>query len=199
MHHLVARTLRRATVATAAVSTLVVAAPPVQAAHLGIDDALRDMWMVAEGSTEATPAPRARVGDFTRVTFRHTQNRIVVKARFVELVPEGRRFRMWTDMRAGNGREMHALVQATPRDRDGTTRLLTARGRDVSCGMAHRLGYGRNLLRLSIPRACLRSPRVLRFRVASEFSRRSLRFVRVDHPHDSGAPDLTWSRRVPTG
>jgi hypothetical protein len=199
MRHLVGRTLRLATVAVAAASTLVLAAPTAGAARLGLDDALGDMWLVAEGSTEATSAPRARVGDFTRVTFRHTESRIVVKALFVELVPEGRRFRMWTDMRAGNGRETFALVQATPRDRDGRTRLLTGRGRDISCGMAHRIDYGRNLVRLSVPRACVGSPRAVRFRVASEYSRRNLRFARVDHPHDSGAPNLAWTRRVRTG
>ncbi len=193
------RALRRTAVAAAVIAVLSLMAPPALAAHLHVNDARADMWSIEEGSTDPDPAPRATVGDFLRTTFRHTNTRVVVRSKFVELVPTARRFQVWVEMRDQDRRVTFALVATTPRDRDGRTLLMTGRGNDVACDIRHRVDHQQNTVRMSLPRRCLDSPRTLQFRAFSSYSARSLRFAKMDNPHNRRAFSRAWTQPVPRG
>ncbi|HEU4910516.1 MAG TPA: hypothetical protein VFV76_01330 [Actinomycetes bacterium] len=188
-----------ATAAAAAIAILPLTAAPVSAAQLTLKDARGDMWFIEEGSTEPDPAPTARVGDFVRATFRHTDRRVEVRSKFVELRRTGRQFEMFVTMRDQDHREAIAMVRTSRQDRDGRTRLFTGRGRDIACNIRHRVDYTRNTVRISFPRLCLDNPRWLRFQATSSQSGRSLRFAHVDDPSTAGEPSLALTGRVRSG
>jgi hypothetical protein len=191
--------LLRAAAVTATVAVLPLVAPSAFAAKLTLHDARHDMWVIEEGSTEPDPAPGARIGDFVHTTFRHADRRVVIRSKFLELKRTGKRFVVWVDMRDQNGTETIAGVRTSPRNRAGRTLLFTSRGRDIPCNVQHRVNYARNVVWIGIPRRCLNTPRWLRFRELSEYSRRSLRFARVDDPNTAGPPSVAWTPRVRRG
>ena len=116
---------------------LCLTAGPALAESSTLRDDTGDMWTVREGATTGDPAPAARIGDIVRTTFRHTDTRLVVRTRFVELAPVGRRFTLWVGVRSRDGRETVLGVRASRRDRDGHTILMDDRGRDIDvCGEA---------------------------------------------------------------
>lgn len=191
--------LSLATAAAAAIAILPLTAAPVSAAQLTLNDARGDMWVIEEGSTEPDPAPAARVGDFVRATFRHTDRRVEVRSKFVELRRTGRRFEMFVTMRDQNRRETIAMVRTSRQDLNGRTRLFTARGQDIACNIRHRVNYARNTVRISFPRRCVDNPRWLRFQATSSQSARSLRFAHVDDPNSAAEPSLALTGRVRRG
>ena len=72
------------------------AAGPAHAESSTLRDHTGDMWTVREGATTGKPAPRARIGDIVRTTFRHTDERLVVRTpctltvwKYVPLSPAG--------------------------------------------------------------------------------------------------------------
>jgi hypothetical protein len=160
---------------------------PAFAESVTVRDATGDMWTVREGATDGEHAPGARIGDIARTTFTHTATRVVVRARFVELAPVGRRFTLWVGMRSRDGRETILGVRASRRDRDGHTVLMDARGRDLDCVVRHRIGYVRNVVRVVVPRACLDRPAALRFNALSEQWGRRLLYANLD---DGLSPDV---------
>ena len=106
MYHSTRAVLCLATAAAAAIAILPLTAAPVSAAQLTLNDARGDMWFIEEGSTEPDPAPTARVGDFVRATFRHTDRRVEVRSKFVEL----RRTGLMTRMVEQNAAEALAIA-----------------------------------------------------------------------------------------
>jgi hypothetical protein len=160
---------------------------PALAESSTVRDATGDMWTVREGATDGEHAPGARIGDIARTTFTHTETGVVVRARFVELAPVGRRFTLWVGMRSRDGRETTLGVRASRRDRDGHTVLMDERGRDVDCVVRHRIGYVRNVVRVVVPRACLDRPAALRFNALSEQWGRRLLYANLD---DGLSPDV---------
>ena len=189
----------RAVAIGAAVAVVVGLAPAADAASLTVEDTRHDMWVIEEGSTDPDPAPDARLGDFVRTTYRHKLHLVVVKSSFVELKRVGRRFTMWVDMRDPDGTTTTAGVRTSPSNRAGRTLLFDSRGRDIACDVRHRVDYQANVVRLVIPRACLDTPRWLRFRQLSEYSGSTLRYADLDDPSTSGPPDVVWSARVRRG
>lgn len=176
------------------------AAGPARAESSTLRDHTGDMWTVREGETTGEPAPRARIGDIVRTTFRHTDTRVVVRARFVELAPVGRRFTLWVGLRSRDGRETILGVRTSRRDRDGHTILMDAHGRDLDCAVRHRLSYSRDVVRAVVPRTCLGDPASLRFNVLSEQWGRRLFFANLDDGHTPDVPGrIRWTAPVRAG
>jgi hypothetical protein len=176
------------------------AAAPASADSAVLRDATGDMFTVEEGATTGVAAPDARIGDIARVRFRHTRDRVVVRARFVELRPVGRRFTLWVDMRAPGGRRTTLGVQAGRGDRRGDVILMDAHGRDLTCGVRHRIDYSTDVVRAAVPRACLGDTASLRFNVLSEQWGHRLHFANLDDGHTATAPDrIHWTEPVPAG
>jgi hypothetical protein len=174
-------------------------AAPAAAASLTVRDATGDMWILEEGSDDPDPAPHARIADIVRTTYRHTQDRVVVRARFVELAPVGRRFTLWVGLLDQDGRETTVGVRATRRDRDGRTILMGARGREIECAVRHRIDYRDDVVRIEVPRSCLGDPARLRFNALSEQWGRRLLLANLDDGLTPGEPRRHWTAPVRHG
>ena len=191
--------LRRAAVCVAVVATLPVISSPALAAHVTVDDTRHDMWRVEEGGTQPAPRPKAAIGDFVRASFKHSDARVRVTAKFVELARTGRRFALWVDVRNEDGKKTIAGVITTRRDRGGRALLMTNRGRDIDCRVRHSIDYKQDTVRVSFPRRCIDNPRYLQFRAMSEHVRRNWAYAYLDNPHNNKAVSRSWTEKVRHG
>ncbi len=173
--------------------------PPAHAEHLRVADARGDMIKVEEGGTNPRPAPGATIGDIVRSTFRHTRHRVVVRVRFADLAPTGKRLNLWVDLRDENRRLRTLGVVATRRDRDGHTILMTRHGSDIRCRVGHRIDYGANVIRASVPRRCLGTPRTVQFRVLSEHVRHSWAYAYLDNGLSEDFENRGWTAPLRRG
>jgi hypothetical protein len=184
--------------ACAAALVLPLVAVPAAASDVTVRDARGDMVKVEEGGTGAQPAPGATNGDVVRTTFRHLDRRVVVRTRTAALERTGRRFTVWVDVQNGARRTWIVGVEATRRDRGGHTILMTGRGR-VRCAVRHRIDYAHDVVRVSVPRRCLDTPRVVRFRLLTEHVRRSWRYAWLDNGLAVPMGDRHWTRWLARG
>ena len=179
---------------------LTLSAGPAYAERSARSDGTADMWKINEGGTEPWPAPDAVIGDVIRTTLRHTTHRVVVRVRYADLAPTGRRFRVWVDVRDETGKVRLLGIDAPRRDRDGRVIFMTARGRDIDCPrIRHQIDYDRNITRLSVPRACLDTPRTVQFRVLTEHVRASWEFAWLDNGLAASMDDRSWTDRLGRG
>jgi hypothetical protein len=196
---LLSRPFLRVATAALALAVIGLSGPAAHAERLGVADPRGDMTKVDEGGTDPRPAPAATNGDIVRSTFRHTDHRVVVRVRFADLRPTGKRLNLWVDLRDESGRLRTLGVEATRRDRDGHVILMTRRGVDVPCRVAHRIDYRANVVRASVPRRCLGTPRTVEFRVLSEHVRRSWAYAYLDNGLSTNLDDRSWTAPLRRG
>lgn len=182
---------RLAAVAAALVLPLVTV--PAAAEDVTVVDARGDMVKVEEGGTDPRPASLAAFGDVVSTTFRHTERRVVVRTELVALRRTGRRFVAWVEVQNGARRTWFVGVEATRRDRDGHTIFITGRGRDQRCALRHRVNYADDVVKVSVPRRCLQTPRKVRFRLLTEHVRRSWRYAWLDNGLAVSMDDRHWT------
>lgn len=194
-----ARPVLRVAAAAVAVALVPLSAPAASAARLTVADARGDMIKVEEGGGNPRPAPDATIGDALRTTVRHTDRRVVVRVAFADLAATGKRLNLWVDLRDETGRTSILGVEATRADRDGHPILMTNRGRDIACAVAHRISYRRDVIRASVPRRCLDNPESVRFRVYTEHVRRSWAYAYLDNALNRNFDDRGWSGPVRHG
>jgi hypothetical protein len=199
MHHSTRTLLRAAVVGAVAIVMVPLVAVSASAERLTIHDARGDMWRVEEGGSDPRPVPQARIGDFVRASFLHSDTRVVLRLTFAELRPTGRRFTAWIDMRDQDHKKTIAGVQASRRDRNGTAWLMTNRGRDIDCAVRHTVSYQRDTVRVGFPRRCLDNPNYLQFRAVSEHVRHNWAYAYLDNPHNDRATTRAWTNRVRRG
>jgi hypothetical protein len=101
---------------------------------------------------------------------------------------------VWIDVQRGGRRSWIVGVQATPRDRDGHSILMTASGRDVRCAVEQRIDYADDVVRVSLPRHCVGTPRVVRFRLLTEHVRHDWRYAYLDNGLTPELDDRHWTR-----
>ncbi len=185
--------------AVAAALVLPLLAVPAAAEDVTLRDARGDMIRVDEGGGDPQPAPGATVGDVVRTTFRHTDRHVVVRTKLAALKRTGRRFTVWVDVRNGARRTWTVGVEATRRDRKGHIIFMTGRGDHVRCAVRHRINYVDNAVRVSVPRRCLDTPRVVRFRLLSEHVRRSWNNAWLDNGLAVPIGNRHWTRWLSRG
>lgn len=190
------RLLTGAAAAALALSLVVV---PAAAEQRTVRDARGDMIRVEEGGGDPRPAPGATIGDVVRTTFRHTDRRVIVRTKLAALERTGRRFTVWVDVQNGARRTWFVGVEATRRDRNGHTIFMTGRGHDVRCAVRHRVNYADDVVRVSVPRRCLDTPRVLRFRLLTEHVRSSWDYAWLDNGLALSMDDRHWTRWLRRG
>jgi hypothetical protein len=193
------RPIRRVVVTGVAAALVALSAPAAHAEHLRVDDPRGDMIKVEEGGTNPRPAPGATNGDVVRSTFRHTRHRVEVRVRFADLAPTGKRLNLWVDIRDENHRLRTLGVEATRADRDGHIILMTRRGADVPCRVRHRIDYERNVIRASVPRRCLGTPRTVQLRLLSEHVRHSWAYAYLDNGLSANFEDRSWTAPLRRG
>ncbi len=189
---------RYVAVAAAAVLGLALSAGPAAADRVKVADRRGDVVKVEEGATSGKPAPGSTF-DVWRSTFAHTPGRVVARVRFDDLRRTGKRLRVWVNLEDGRGRTSYVGVEGVPGDRSGRAWLMGDRGQDVTCRVRHRIDYARDVVRVSLPRTCVGSPRVLRFGVLSEHVRRTWRYAWLDDGLGPIVGPVTWTRWLRAG
>lgn len=193
---------RRALMAgVASLAAVSLTAGAAAAASLTVDDGRGDVWkfnMDAESEDDLyVPAPGQKNGDVTRVVFRHTDKRVVMRSKFAELDAVGRSFGIAVRMRDQDGKKRLAYVETTRRDRAGSSALQTMRGKDIECNVKHKVNYDKNVVKLSFPRTCVGNPRYLQFTTVDYLAMRSDFYL--DNPHNAKAEPKGWTKRVRHG
>lgn len=165
--------LRRALIATSAVAVLPLAAAPAVAADLTVEDARKDVYtiqIVGEGPEEEVrwvKDPSIRQGDVVRTTYRHTDKRVSIRTKFVEL-ERGAQLRMYGRMRAQDGKKYSFQLVSTKRNPAGRASLRSYRGdKLLDCAVKARVDFAKNTAMLSFPRTCVNNPRALEFTIMS--------------------------------
>lgn len=189
---------RYVAVVAGAAMGVTLAAGPAQAERTAVADRRGDVLKVEEGATSGEPAPGSTF-DVWRSTFAHTTDRVVVRVRFDDLRRTGKRLQVWVNLQDGRGRTNHIGIEGTPGNRSGTAWLMGDRGQDRPCRIRHRIDYGRDVVRVSLPRTCVGSPRVLRFGVLTEHVRRTWRYAWLDDGLSPTVGPIEWTRRLSAG
>lgn len=177
---------------------LSLAAGPATADRVTVVDRRGDVLKVEEGATSGVPAPDSTF-DVWRSTFAHTTDRVVVRVLFDDLRRTGKRLQVWVNLQDGRGRTNHVGVEAGPGERSGTAWLMGNRGQDRPCRVRHRIDYARDVVRVSLPRTCVGSPRVLRFGLLTEHVRRTWRYAWLDDGLSPTVGPVEWTRRLAAG
>ena len=177
---------------------LTVVAGPAAAERVTVVDRRGDVLKVEEGATSGVPAPDSTF-DVWRSTFAHTADRVVVRVLFDDLRRTGKRLQVWVNLQDGRDRTSYVGVEAVPGERDGTAWLMGNRGQDRPCRVRHRIDYARDVVRVSLPRTCLGSPRVLGFGLLTEHVRRTWRYAWLDDGLSPTVGPVEWTRRLAAG
>lgn len=186
--------IRLAAAGTAVACILVPAGPAAAQEHVQPDrrdDLSRVLW----DSDVSVPAPGRRYADVVRTRFDHRDDRVVVRASFVELARAGTLF-AGVETRTPSGRETFT-VMATGRDRAG----FLFQERKHACPVGIRIDYAADHLRVAVPRSCLGDPDWVQLRFGASVMQRDGDEI-IDN---SGAPRFgnrsphPWTPRLRAG
>jgi hypothetical protein len=157
-------------------------------------DPVGDVARAPIGSNIYTPIPTQIEGDITATRVVHAPRAVWIRVKFRELtastngnfhlvgIKSDRRFRLVT-------------LNAFPGHWDGAAVTTNARGRAISCGVAHHLDYDRNLLIVKMPRSCLGKPDWVRVGTRSTVA--GVSYAYADDAHAVGFhPGLVYGSRV---
>lgn len=167
-------------------------APVAPISRVTLADATEDVWLIGPGEDTwhffgARPAV-----DITRAAGEYRAHAVAVTLHFLNL----RRVRpqdFVVRVRSSSGFR-RAIVSTGPGNWAGTGRLLDRAEQPVSCPhLGHRVDYGRDRVRVRIPRHCLGDPDWVRLAI-SAFLFRPMSAL-SDNPHNTG-PEPTYTRRL---
>ena len=155
----------RAATAGALTAVLVLGATgPAQAQDLKTIDARGDVfsYLLDDDEPMTEPAPEVSDGDIVSTVFRHTAERIIVKAKLAQLrkVGEWRLDMLWLVTNEGVRRDV--TLFAGPGIWAGETEMTRGGGSRVRCAVRHRIDYDARVVEMSIPRSCVSNPRWVR-------------------------------------
>jgi hypothetical protein len=122
---------------------------------------------------------------------------VVITERFARLDRSGQGdlygFRLRTDERVWRDVQVQAYRRS---GWGGTLSMFRRNGRSVSCDrLVARIDYGRDLLRLRVPRRCLGDPQWVQLSAVDAHITLHGTWV-VDNPHNNEASFSGWSPRV---
>jgi hypothetical protein len=149
-----------------ACSSVLLAAPAAYADKHVATDAARDV-VSFDDSLDPTPEPDQTDADLRKIVVKHTNRRVIIKAKLRELS-------------ALNGKEfvqLYAMVDTNEKDRSAVTFKTGSRkpgfqlikgGKEVACaGVRKKISPAKNFIRMSIPRSCFGNPRWIKVAMAS--------------------------------
>ncbi len=145
------------------------------------------------------PAPRVRIGDVRRAAVRHGKHAVVVRLRYRELRRVGAYWLFEVRLRTGTHRYREVRVEATRHHWRGVERTFDQHGRRVACRVRHRIDYDTNVIRASVPRRCLGTPRTVQLRLLSEHVRRSWAYAYLDNGLSANFEDRSWTAPLRRG
>lgn len=145
---------------------LALLAAPASAAVLTQSDARGDVWLRESPHSYSEHGARDNV-DLTASRVRHTDRAVVTSAWFTDLVrtTDSTTTVFW--LRTDKGASFRVKHTVGPDDRRGTATLQrVVDGRLVAracAGLTDEVGYAENLMRVTVPRACVGRPQWVRF------------------------------------
>jgi hypothetical protein len=187
---------QRATVLMSAVALVVTLAGQAQGARVATRDAGSDVWS-PEGS-EYVAAGSVANTDLLRTSVNHREHRIVGHARYEALTKNAsHELRLNTQVKTNKGKVYDVIVMVDPNG-EGDRLLLFRRWRDNPIECDHAVGtaaWSEEKISFSVPRACLGSPRWVKYRaVARSYKEETGLFL--DMANHSGPTKNPWSARV---
>ncbi len=185
-------------VLTTALLLVGVAGGVAEARSVAVSDARGDMWRTDfEGDIEK--APDTRTGDVRRAVFAHGRSNIVIHQRFVDLRHIGEYSLFTARIENGAKRYREVRVEAGPRGWQGTAKVFDRHGNRVGCRAGHRIDYVKNVMVMSVPRACLNTPNRVRVTARSYWAHEQQDVFLMDNPHNRRAAARTWTRWLRAG
>jgi hypothetical protein len=172
---------------------------PAHAARVATTDDTADVWS-PEGSDYVNAGSVANT-DLRRTSLSHREHRIVGRARYEALTKHvTHEIRLTTQVKTSAGRVYDVIVAVDPSG-DGEAIYLFRRWRDnpVECDSARGIAaWSEETISFSVPRACLGSPRWVKYRgVARSYKEEDGLFL--DMANHSGPSKNPWSPRVKKG
>lgn len=168
------------------------AAPAAPVSRVSLVDPTGDVWLIGPGEDTWHFFGTKPAVDFRRAVGEHRANAVTVTMRFVNL----RRLRpqdFVVRVRSSEGFR-RAIVSTGPGSWAGTARLLDRSEHEVRCPrLGHDIDYGRDRVRVRIPRRCLGEPDWVRLAISAYFFRPMSALS--DNPHDDG-PEPTYTGRL---
>lgn len=178
---------------TTALLMVVATTGAAAAAEVVVHDPRGDVW---RGDYVGTPrpAPSVHVGDVRRAAFHHGPRTIVVREGFRDLRRIGSYWLYTVRIETGSHRYREVRVEADRRGWRGTARVFDRAGDRVECAVDHRIDYGRNVVRIAVPRSCLGTPARVRATASSYWAHRKRQTFFMDNPHNQQARPTGWTR-----
>lgn len=144
-----------ATLATT-VLLLTVVAPAAQAAKNVHLDPAGDMVQIDLEGEEVTPAPEESEGDITKFVVDHRDDKVVVKATFVDLHTPEAGVLYYLPVKTNEGLRRNIILTTDPDHRQGQIELS---GDDPCNGLKRSISYADDLLTIKLPRSCVSNPK----------------------------------------
>lgn len=191
--------LLRAALATVAAATLLL--PTAASAEtLALVDATEDTYRYdMESGTYVAAGSQVNV-DLARMVVKHTDRRVLVKARYAELRRSGNDIMFLLRVRTNEGIKRDLTVETIMSGWKGSAMIDKPNGDEVKCrGLRHDIDYDANVLTVSAPRTCFSKPRwVEAFVAAAGISPAGEQFI--DHGHMAEMKEkVIWTERIRKG
>ena len=173
------------------VSMTAAMAEPAAAEQVTLRDARHDVWRSASVD-DLSPAPSATLGDVTRTVVAHGPASVVVTLAFVDLRRSMAYSNYTVRLQNGSRQTREVTLEASRHTPGGRIRVFRPNGRVITCAVQHRIDYGRDRVRLSVPRSCLPSSTRVRANVSMHRSNDQGVFF-ADNPHNQRASSSAWT------
>ncbi len=144
-------------------------------------------------------------GDVLRTTFRHGPRNVVVTSRFRALTRVGIYHAYYTRLQTGSKLYREVTVETRPGAWAGRATVTRRDGSRVRCAVGHRIDYSRSTVRVTVPRSCLKNPRIVRATAANiwaqedEVEPTQPAYVYLDNPHNDSHLANTWTAWIRRG
>lgn len=167
-----------------------------------------DVWKVWEDGDQEklVRAPHQDRGDLRRLRVAHGDRAINLRTKFVDLRRAGLGFAF--DVRLRTNAELWRLTGVSGGPKEvlgeplwrGVSGLERRNGSDVRCAVTHKVDYATNVIRLTIPRSCLKNPRWIQVKATYvSMNRGPVGTMFVDSAHDDRPRIKSWTKRIRRG
>lgn len=140
-----------------------------------------DVERMVPPDTSSHPFGSFPAADVTRAVVTHRPAAVVILMRFVDLRRDGEQL-YWVDF-STPGLQYRARLQSKPGARQGR-KTFEEQGVVTRCsGFTRRIDYGRDVVRMRVPRACLGNPDWVRVELLNTLEVRDKGPLYIDNPH----------------
>ena len=195
--------LRSALVASTLAAVLLPAAA-ADAATLKVVDARDDTWSMDMTTDQPVKAGSQINVDLVRTTVKHSAGKVTVTSGYVDLKKTTNRFGLDVRFRTNKGLKREVVVETLSRATwGGSHHLSKPNGDPVPCkGLTHAIDYTANTVTVSVPRACLGTPRWVQasiYALGFEDTTAADGSVYYDNGHSTSSKTPGWTAKIRRG